>query len=68
MYYEKLSDEYERKVICQGEIYEKVAKIHQKQGNFVEHDKFMRLALGEYRKFNNERKMSELSNPKYENN
>jgi hypothetical protein len=44
-----------------------VAKIHQRQGNFVEHDKFMRLALGEYRKFNNERKMSELSNPKYEN-
>lgn len=26
----------------------------------------MKLALGEYRKFNNERKMSELSNPKYE--
>ena len=43
-----------------------MAKIHQKQGNFVEHDKFMRLALGEYRKFNIERKMSEFSNQKYE--
>jgi len=38
-----------------------VAKIHQKQGNFNDHDKFMKLALSEYRKFNNERKLSEFA-------
>ena len=57
-YYEKLSDIYERDDKCQGEIYENVAKIHQKLGNFCEHEKFMKLAYGEYRRFNVERKMS----------
>lgn len=61
-YYEKMSDEYERKNQSQGYVYERVAKIHERMGNFQTCKKFEKKAFDEYRHDNNERKMSDLSN------
>lgn len=60
-YYEKISDECERKNQFQGYVYERVAKIHEKIGNFHTSAKFLKKAFNEYRIEGNERKMSDLS-------
>lgn len=45
-----------------GFIFEKVANIYQQIGKMAEQKKYVCLALEEYRKEGNERKVSELAN------
>lgn len=57
-----MSDWCSDRKISQGYIYERVALVHQKLGNQVEHDNFMSIAYEEYRRDGNQRKMSDLCN------
>jgi len=57
-YYERLSNTSKE----QGFIYEKVCLIHKELGHQMEFHKFLKQALAEYKKENNERKISELNN------
>lgn len=52
-YYEILSDEYEKRELNQGYIYERVALIHKHLKNFVLYTKFLKKSFAEYRKVGN---------------